>query len=63
MLAERGRERKTERERRREGERGREGTQEQNISLTYSTRGKGKERDEGGKTLEVASNCPLSKVI
>lgn len=46
-----------------EGERERVGTQEQNTLLTYSTRGKGKERDEGGKTLEVASSCPLSKVI
>lgn len=60
MLAERRRERERGKGRR-EGERKRGDSRAEYF--TYLFEEKGKEGDEGGKTLEVASSCPLSKVI
>lgn len=61
MLAERRREREGERK---EGGRKKErGLKSRILYLLIRHEEKGKERDEGRKTLEVASSCPLSKVI
>lgn len=61
MLAERRREREGGRK---EGGRKKErGLKSRILYLLIRHEEKGKEGDEGGKTLEVASSCPLSKVI